>query len=75
MFFASDNVYKLFSPSPSGAVCPESVEKAIKLPVGGGIFAKPLEAVDLVLAQELSNGLSRHASKIKMFTSLDLFFR
>ena len=48
----------------------KAVEKAINEPVGGGILANPPPLSDLVLFQLDSKGLSLHASRIKIFTSL-----
>ena len=75
MFLARLTVYTLFSPSPSGAVWPESVENAIRDPVGGGIFANPLLFNDRVVFQFDSKGLSRHASRTRILTSFVCDFR
>ena len=54
--------------SPSAAVCPESVEKAINDPVGGGILARPSPFKDRVLFQLDSKGLSLQASSTSILT-------
>ena len=77
-FFERAVVYILFSPSPSGAVLPESVEKAIIEPVGGLIFANPALFSDLVAFQFASKGLSLQASITNMlifsFSSVSIYF-
>ena len=62
----------LLSPSPSGAVFPAVVEKAIRFPDGAWILARPPltgKSRDLFLDLQLdSNGLFLQASSINTFT-------
>ncbi len=54
--------------SPSAAVLPASVEKAIKEPVGGGTLASPPPFTERVVFQFDSKGLSLQASKTRILT-------
>ena len=62
----------LLSPSPSGAVFPAVVEKAVRLPDGAWILARPPltgKSRDRFLDLQLdSNGLFLQASSINTFT-------